>query len=120
MRVTAPVDLALILGLALGCSSAVRPEVLRAWVGRPAAALQQEWGLATREVEDGSLRVLIYEQVRSASSPGLRPTASLSRQAAENTGVTADQGGGLTVYVRSYLFWVNGEGTIVRTDTPQP
>ena len=112
--------LTLAVGLVGGCSGAVRPAVVQAWVGRPAAALQQEWGSATREVEDAGLRLLIYDQVERASGTTFRPQTSASPLAAANTGATTSETGSLTVYVRSYLFWVNRDGTIVRAEARQP
>jgi len=90
-------------------------------VGRPAAALRQEWGPPTREVEDGALRILIYEQLDRQSGADFQSITAPrgSRYTAAQT--EAIEGyRTLTVYVRSYLFWVNHEGTIVQSEVRQP
>lgn len=113
-----------LLGLAGGCSSgALRPADLQAWVGRPAATLERDWGPATREVEDGALRLLIYEQLerRSASDFQKDDQARQTRGtygAAQALAIEAARGP--TVYARSYLFWVSREGAIVRADVREP
>jgi hypothetical protein len=116
---------ALALGLALlagACSSAVRPEVLQAWVGRPASALRQEWGPPTREVAaDAGQRLWIYEQVERRTGGTFATTQSASRwddpavrQAAEDAARRA------TNYVRSYLFWVGPDGAVARAEIREP
>ncbi|MBI3456588.1 MAG: hypothetical protein HY002_12495 [Candidatus Rokubacteria bacterium] len=115
--------LAALLAAVLGCSQAVRPEVLRSWVGRPAAALEKDWGPPTREVPDGELRILIYEEVTkntqrtfdSADPRGRTLGAYAAAQAAAQEAYRLP-----TVYVRSYLFWVNRGGTIVNSAVHQP
>ena len=60
------VGLGLALTLAAGCGGGIRPEVLKGWVGRPAAALEKDWGPATREVPDGevvSLAAVLKDKV---------------------------------------------------------
>jgi hypothetical protein len=115
----------LILALAGCADTGVKPEALKAWVGKPAAALEKDWGPATREVEDGELRILIYEEVekratRSFEDPGtttaaryLGPTAIAHAAAQEAYRIP-------TVYVRSYLFWVDRQGTIVNSTVRLP
>lgn len=125
MRWTRPcLALALALAGGAGCSGgAVQPEVLRAWVGRPAAALQQEWGPATREIVDGDLRILVYEQVEKRTGSDFQsPTVGRTSggPAALAQAQAAEAYRSPTVYVRSYLFWVNREGTIVHSDVRQP
>ncbi len=116
--------LAVTLMGAAGCSSgALRPDELRVWVGRPAAAIQREWGPATREIVDGDLRILVYEQVeRRTSSDFQSPVATRSSggAAALAHAAAAEAFRSPTVYVRSYLFWVNREGTIVHSDVREP
>jgi hypothetical protein len=107
-----------------GCAdTGVKPEELQAWVGKPAAALEKDWGPATREAEDGDLRILIYEEVEKRSSSSfenaapaaryLGPTALAHAAAQEAYRIP-------TVYVRSYLFWVDRQGTIVNSTVRQP
>ena len=92
-------------------------------MGRPAAAIQQEWGPATREIVDGDLRILVYEQVeRRTSSDFQSPAATRASGGAAGLAqaAAADAYRSPTVYVRSYLFWVNREGTIVHSDMREP
>ena len=98
------------------------PERVQAWVGRPAADLVREWGSPTREVNDAGQRVLIYEEVeRSRQRPAfetqtsVQMAGSVEDAAAANTAVQ-----GPTVYARSYLFWVDAFGKIVRSQIRQP
>lgn len=114
---------ALVVGLGAGCaSSVVRPEVLQGWVGRPAAALRQEWGLPTREIPDGARRILVYEQLEKRSGSDFQSTPSSARQ----SGLSPAQAlaneiyRNPTVYVRSYLFWVDAQDAIVHVDIRQP
>lgn len=125
MRRTRPwLAFALALVGGAGCSSgAVQPDVLRAWVGRPAAALQQEWGPATREIADGDLRILVYEQVEKRTGTDFQSapaTGAIDGRAAYVQALAAEAYRSPTVYVRSYLFWVNPAGTIVHFDVRQP
>ena len=99
-------------------STALRPEVLQRWVGRPAATLEKDWGPATREVTDAGQRVLIYEELDRASREintrgGGTSTRTMEPPVQTEANKTAF---GLKVYVRSYLFWVDTAGTIVRTE----
>jgi hypothetical protein len=115
-----PVAALALLALA-ACARGVPREQLQAWVGRPAADLVQAWGTPTREVADGTARVLIYEEMERA------PSLEFGRQ------VTNRQVGGYQaaqevnealrgpeVYARSYLFWVDPAGTIIRSDVRRP
>lgn len=93
-------------------------------MGRPAAALEQEWGLPTRQVEDGDLRILIYEEVESArrqdfGTPQSGGSRTLEKMATAQA-LARDPYHTPTVYVRSYLFWVNREGTVVHSTLRQP
>ncbi len=118
------VPLALALLLAAGCaSSGIRPEVLQAWVGRPVAALEKDWGPPTREVQDGQTRILVYEELERKSTKSTFDDADPSRPrgtygVAQLTANQAYQGP--TVYVRSYLFWVNRDDTIVHAAVRTP
>jgi hypothetical protein len=119
------VGLGLALALAAGCGGGIRPEVLKGWVGRPAASLEKDWGPATREVPDGDLRILVYEEVeRQRTGPNTQfdyqdPYASRDihhqAQKAAEEAYRAPR-----VYVRSYLFWVDREGKIVHTAIRTP
>jgi hypothetical protein len=107
-----------------GCAAGVRPEALQAWVGRPAAALEQEWGAPTRRVQDGEQQVLIYEEVERAGQRGFEPPADSPPLLTGTAGqwLAAHQASlrDPTVYARSYLFWVNREGTILRAVRRDP
>jgi hypothetical protein len=120
------VRFALIVVLVAGCaSSGLPPEALKRWVGRPAATLQKDWGPATREVPDGELRILVYEEVEQRTSKSgfdnqdpSRPRGGTTYQAAHDAANEAYHTP--KVYVRSYLFWVNREGTIVNSAVRTP
>jgi hypothetical protein len=106
--------LALLLGLLAGCGGGIKPEALQTWVGRPAAALEKDWGPPTREVPDGDQRILIYEEVetrrRGSALDGTRTAVSKGEAQQAEQGPPRE---GL-VSVRSYEFWVDAAGTIVR------
>ncbi len=121
-RFRAAVVLSLALWGYVGCSSALRPEILQAWVGRPAAALEQDWGPATRQVRDGELQVLIYEEVEKSLRRDFETTVvPRTRTPYEAAQIAAKEAYlAPTLYVRSYLFWVNREGTIVHAKMHQP
>jgi hypothetical protein len=108
------------LALAAGCSHEVRPEVLQAWVGKPADALRKDWGPATREIQDGETRILVYEQFERRTSDDF----TTRRANVRNTyGLAQEQADPLrspTVYARAYVFWVNREGVIVQSGVRQP
>ncbi len=107
------------LGLWTGCaSSGVPPEEIERWIGRPAAALEKAWGPATREVSDDGLKLLVYEELEAKKAintqgggTGTRTIQSNINQQANATAFPPQ------LYVRSYLFWVDGAGKIVRADT---
>jgi hypothetical protein len=120
---TRPVTL--VLGLAaLGgltaCAASVGPETLQAWVGKPATALTQDWGPATREVKEGEGRILIYEQIDRSTPIDFRTVRPTTR----NTYGRAQEAEQLPqapiVHVRSYLFWVDRDGVIVQTAVRAP
>jgi hypothetical protein len=106
--------LALLLALLAGCGGGIKPEALQTWVGRPSAALEKDWGPPTREVPDGDQRILIYEEVetrrRNSALDGTKTAVSRgeAQQAEQNTPRES------MVSVRSYQFWVDAAGTIVR------
>jgi hypothetical protein len=100
--------LAVLLLAAGGCSGGgLSPETVRAWVGRPVTSLEQAWGPATRETRDGGRRLLIYEEVEKTSQRDLQSPVA-PRYAPPGTVYEPN----VRVYVRSYLFWVNPDGTI--------
>jgi hypothetical protein len=93
------------------------PEQVQAWVGRPAAELERAWGPATKEVTDAGQRVLIYEEVERTGS------AEFSREVSPRSTVGVPPPPatiGYSSYARSYLFWVDAAGTIVRTQIHRP
>jgi hypothetical protein len=117
------VALLALLGLAAGCAGGVPPRVLQSWVGRPAGALQKDWGPPTREVQDGDLRILVYEEVERQSRQSQFDDQDPRRTRgtygyAHDAAVAAFRAP--TVYARSYLFWVNREGTIVHSTVRNP
>jgi hypothetical protein len=119
MRVRGLVLAVAVLGAA--CASGIKPEALRAWVGRPAAELQRDWGAATREVPDGELRILVYEEVERRARRNFETTGGGRADAYAAAAAAAQEAYRIpTVYVRSYLFWVNGDGTIVNAMVRQP
>ena len=119
------------LAVAAGCGgyAGIQPETLQKWVGRPVTALQKDWGSATREVEDGDLRILVYEEMQQKGyykggfgtenqDPGQYRQGGGNYVAAHEAAQKAYRAP--TVYVRSYLFWVNPEGTIVNSAVRTP
>jgi len=113
------------LAVATGCAGGLRPEVLQAWVGQPAAALEREWGPPTRHVQDGEQRILIYEELETTTRRDFgSPTGGGSRYGMDRLSTAQALANEAyrppTVYVRSYLFWVNREGTIVHSSVHQP
>jgi hypothetical protein len=123
-RVHAVLGVAMVVGALAGCSTGVPPEVLQRWVGRPFTALEKDWGPATREVADGDLKILVYEEVERRSSRGqfeTTPGTTSRRDAITETAAAAVEAYRVpTVYVRSYLFWVNRDGTIVNSMVRNP
>jgi hypothetical protein len=105
---------ALLVALLAGCGGGIRPEALQKWVGRPAATLEKDWGTPTREATDGDLRVLIYEEVetrrRTSSLDGTKTAVRRGEAQQSEQDLPRES----TVSVRSYRFWVDAAGTIVR------
>jgi len=124
LRLRVPMRLPLALLLAAGCAAGgMKQEALDRWVGRPAAALEKEWGGPTREARDGELRVLVYEEIERYRTDGTGTFESGgSVGGAYMHPHTAAQAlfRAPTVYVRSYLFWVDAAGTIVHSTVRQP
>ena len=119
-----PWTAAVALVLLAGCvrSTAVRPEVLESFVGRPATALEKAWGPPSREVPDGGQRLLIYEQMDRRDAVDVARSDSTKRSATQNsvqtqTNATVNPG---KVYARSYRFWVDAAGTVVRWAVHEP
>jgi hypothetical protein len=107
------------LGL-LACNrGGLPPEQIQAWVGRPAAQLVREWGPATKELDDAGQRVLVYEEVeRTGSAEFSRYVSTRSTGTQPTPPPTTTLG--YHSYARSYLFWVDAAGTIVRSHIHQP
>ena len=109
------------LGLVACARGGLPPERVQAWVGRPAAELVREWGAPTKEVDDAGQRVLVYEEIERnqrsvfATQTTARVTGSAEAAAAANAATQ-----GPAVYARSYLFWVDAAGKIVRSQIRQP
>lgn len=106
------------LGLWVGCAgSGVSPEELGRWVGRPAASLEKAWGPATREVSDDGLRLLVYEELEAKRGINTQGGGTGTKTMQQNINAqTQANAHPPQSYVRSYLFWVDGTGKIVRTD----
>jgi hypothetical protein len=98
--------------LGLMACGGVPPAVnIQHWVGRPAADLAREWGTPTRELPDGSQRILVYEEMVQTRTKDLTQD-----QAKKNVGASPPPSVmGSTAYARSYLFWVDASGKITQT-----
>ena len=119
------VGLGLAVALAAGCGGGIRPEVLKGWVGRPAASLEKDWGVPTREVPDGDLRILVYEEVErqraGANQFDYQDPYGYNRDIHHHAQKAAEEAyRAPRVYVRSYLFWVDREGKIVHSAIRTP
>jgi hypothetical protein len=113
--------LLVLLALATGCAHGITPEALKAdWEGRPASVLEKKWGPATRETKDGELRVLVYEEIEGKSPRPFEGATSVSAAKKGAVNSSGDPYRGPMTTVRSYLFWVNPQGTIVHTDVRLP
>jgi hypothetical protein len=109
----------LLLGAAACSSSGISPAVLQTWVGKPVTGLRQEWGAATRELPDSGLTLYIYEELERRTgqsfeqpNPEQRPNKD---EMVLRLGAVPPR-----VYVRSYLFWADRDGKIVRAEVRQP
>jgi len=118
-RATAVVGF-LALGLTACARGGLPSEQVQAWVGRPAGDLVRAWGVPTREVDDAGQRVLIYEEMERNQNLAFEKQVTArqvgSAAAAEAANVAAR---GPTIYARSYLFWVDAAGAIVRAQIRQ-
>jgi hypothetical protein len=111
----------LALWLAACARGGVPPEQVQAWVGRPAADLVKAWGVPTREVDDGGQRVLIYEEIERNQNLQFERTVTARQVGSAAAAAAANaEARGPAVYARSYLFWVDGAGGIVRAQIRQP
>jgi hypothetical protein len=72
-------------------------------------------------VPDQGQRLLIYEQVEKSSAPDFQKAVN-PRQAGNPEALKAAEAAarGPIIHVRSYLFWVDGAGIIVRAALHQP
>jgi len=106
--------------LAAGCASGLSTSQLQEWVGRPAAKLAESWGPPTREVTDEGKRVLIYEELDAASRQSF--AGAQTRETRDNQMQSRYMSSyrGPQIYARSYLFWVDDTGAIVRAERRQP
>jgi hypothetical protein len=109
------------LGLAACTRGGLPPEQVQAWVGRPAGDLVRAWGAPTREVDVAGERVLIYEEMERNQTLAFEKTVT-ARQAGSAAAAEAANAAarGPTIYARSYLFWVDAAGAIVRAQIRQP
>jgi hypothetical protein len=121
MRRTAVVAAVAALGLAACSRGGLPPEQVQAWVGRPAGDLVRAWGEPTREVDDAGQRVMIYEELERNQAQSFEKTVT-ARQAGSAAAAEAANAAirGPRVYARSYLFWVDAAGAIVRAQIRQP
>jgi hypothetical protein len=121
MRRTAVIAaVAAALGLAACSRGGLPPEQVQAWVGRPAADLVRAWGAPTREVDDTGQRVLIYEEVERNETLAFEKTVTARQAGSAAAAEAANQAArGGPVYARSYLFWVDPAGAIVRAQIRQ-
>lgn len=119
MRPVALVAGLLMLGLTACSRGGFTPEQVQAWAGRPEADLKRAWGVPTREVTDAGQRVLIYEEIEQTKPTEFsREVSTATRNAGQ--GPAAPSSIGISSYARSYLFWVDAEGKISRTQIRQP
>ncbi len=103
------------LALAACSRGGLPPEQVQAWVGRPAADLVKTWGAPTREVDDAGQRVLIYEEMEKNETLAFEKTVTARQAGSAAAAAQANAAAmGPRVHARSYLFWVDGAGAIVR------
>ncbi len=121
MRRLAVIAAGVALGLAACSRGGLPAEQVQAWVGRPATDLVRAWGAPTREVDDAGQRVMIYEEVERNESLKFENTVTARQAGSAAAAEQANQAArGGTVYARSYLFWVDAAGAIVRAQIRQP
>src|SRR5262245_49092520 len=117
---------ALVVGLMafglVACSrGGLPPAQVQAWVGRPAADLVKSWGAPTREITDAGQRILIYEEIEKNRDQNFERTVTARQAGSAAAAAQANaEAMGPTVYARSYLFWVDDAGAIVRAQIRQP
>jgi hypothetical protein len=110
-----------VLGLTACTRGGLSPEQVQAWVGKPAGELVRAWGAATREVDDAGQRVLIYEEVEQNNALNFDKTVTARQAGSAAAAEAVNQAArGPTVYARSYLFWVDAAGVIVRAQIHTP
>jgi hypothetical protein len=107
---------ALLFGLTalvfVACGGIPPPVNIQPWVGRPAADLAREWGVPTRELPDGSQRILVYEEMVQTRTKDLTQD-----QAKKNIGASPPPSVmGKSAYARSYFFWVDQSGKITQAE----
>ena len=94
---------------------------VQAWVGRPSADLVKTWGAPTREVDDAGQRVLIYEEMEGNPHNNFEKTVTARQAGSAAAAAQANAAAAsVKVYARSYLFWLDGAGAIVRAQIRQP
>ncbi len=109
------------LGMVACSRGGLPPEQVQAWVGKPATDLVRAWGVPTREVDDAGQRVMIYEEMERNQSLNFEKTVTARQAGSAAAAEAANQAArGPTVYARSYLFWVDPTGAIVRAQIRQP
>jgi len=104
------------LGLT-ACGGIPPPQDVQPWVGRPVADLTREWGTPTRELKDGSQRILVYEEMIQTKTRDLSQDTSKRNV---GSGPPPPSVAGPTSYARSYLFWVDASGKITQTQVREP
>jgi hypothetical protein len=110
-----------ILGVVACSKGGLSNDQVQAWVGKPAGDLVRAWGPPTREVDDAGQRLLIYEEVEQNQSLNFDKTVT-ARQAGSAAAAEAAnrEAMGPPSYARSYRFWVDAAGAIVRAQIHQP
>ena len=108
------------LGLAACGHGGIPAEQVEAsWAGRPEADLVRAWGAPTKVVTDAGQRVLIYEEIdQTKPTEFSREVSTAARNAGQGPAAPATIG--VSSYMRSYLFWVDTDGKITRTQVRKP
>jgi hypothetical protein len=104
-----------------GClPGGVPPQKVQAWVGRPAGDLVREWGTPTRDIDDAGQRVLIYEEFERTRPSEFQRQVTVRQAGSQEAAAAANLAAqGPNTYARSYLFWVDPSGAIVRAEIRQ-